>query len=103
MLENCPSNTTLYLPANSSELNVSWPFPTASDNSGCPVTVYNATYTEVEIESWGVLSVTVYWSNGDITEIEFHIGHYLCIIRAEDEVGNVAECVSHIWIIGKYC
>ena len=101
MLQNCPANTTLYVPSNSTELSVTWTFPTATDNAG-PVTVYNATYTNVDVVSLKVITITIDWQNGYTFVEVFHIGHYLHIITAMDAAGNTAQCMSHVWIIGEY-
>ncbi|XP_038055943.1 mucin-17-like [Patiria miniata] len=97
VLENCQNNVTLYVPPDSTQLSASWPFPTATDNAG-PPTVFNATYTEIAV-SQSPVTVTIDWQAGFVTVQQLYIGHYRCIIRAEDAAGNSVECVTELWIL----
>ena len=100
MVESCQSNVTLYVPHNSTELSYIWPFPNFTDNAG-PPTVSNATYTEITVVSLSAITVTIDWQVGFTTVRQFYIGHYQSVIRAEDEAGNFAECVTEVWILGE--
>ncbi|XP_038074659.1 mucin-3A-like isoform X2 [Patiria miniata] len=97
VLDNCQNNVTLYVPPDSTQLSASWPFPTATDNAG-PPTVFNATYTEIAV-SQSPVTVTIDWQAGFVTVQQLYIGHYQCIIRAEDAAGNSVECVTELWIL----